>query len=116
MTTAKSYFVPTLIILLAGLIVSFAALPLANTEWAAGFRTDMGEEQPTNQAGSGQAAGRQAEAGEPEMGGVATAILPVVKVMLFMGVGVLLTMLGRGIIRLAGRFRRRDQHGAAAGG
>ncbi|MCB0132681.1 MAG: hypothetical protein KDD78_17585 [Caldilineaceae bacterium] len=111
MTTAKSYFVPTLIILLAGLVVSFAALPLANTEWAEGFRTDVGEEQPAAQEGAGQA-----EAGEPQMGGVATAILPVVKVMLFMGVGVLLTMLGRGIVRLAGRFRRRDQRGAAAGG
>ena len=101
MTTARTYFVPTLIILLAGLIVSFAALPLANTGWAESFRTGS-EEQFVDQENAEQT-GEE----EPETGGVAMMILPLIKVMLFMGVGVLLTMLVRWIIGLVNRFRRR---------
>lgn len=43
MTLIKENLVPTFITLLAGLIVSLAAVPLQNTDWAEGFRAGASE-------------------------------------------------------------------------
>ena len=88
MTLIKDNIVPTLIILLAGLVVSFAALPLANTEFAEGMRGDSVVE------------GTEAESAEEEVAvsGV-LLLLPLVKVAAFMGVGVGLTALATRIVR-----------------
>lgn len=84
---------PTLIILVAGLIVSFAAVPLQNTEWAEGFRSEITAE------------GGEEELGEEgEMaGGIIMVIGPLLKVTILMGIGVGLTSLVAWIIR---RLRR----------
>lgn len=92
--------VPTLIILLAGLIVSFAALPLQNTEWAEGFRTGVSERGEVSEAEgvAGNAGGE--EEGEPS-GGVLIVIGPLIKVAILMGIGGLLTALGLWTIHIA---------------
>jgi len=93
MKLLKENLVPTLIILIAGLLISFAAVPLQNTEWAEGMRAEADE----HNEGS-EAEGRE---GPPEglLGGVLMVILPLVKVSLLMGIGVLLTTLVSWIIR-----------------
>ena len=95
MTVLKENLVPTLIILLAGLIVSFAAVPLQNTEWAEGFRTGVSER------GEGvEAAGAEgSEGGQPS--GVFMVVGPLIKVTILMGIGGLLTALVLWIIRMA---------------
>lgn len=103
MKLLKKNLIPALIILLAGLLVSFAAIPLQNTAWAENTRAEVGSE-----GGVGEALG---EEGEPSSevsgeipsgvpGGVLTMILPLVKVIIFMGIGGLLTALALWIIRL----------------
>lgn len=89
MTFIRNNLVPTLIILAAGLIVSFAAVPLQNTEWAEGFRTESGEER-----------GEEGFGAEGEMpGGIIMVIGPLIKVTILMGIGVGLTSLALWIIR-----------------
>ena len=99
MTVLKENLVPTLIILLAGLIVSFAAVPLQNTEWAEGFRTGVSER------GEGvEAAGAEGSEGGQEGGTPSSALMvvgPLIKVTILMGIGGLLTALVLWIIRMA---------------
>lgn len=88
MSIVKENVVPTLIILLAGLLVSFTALPLANTEFAEGMRVDA----PAERA--------EAEPGEGEMAlSGALVLLPLVKIAAFMGVGAGLTVLVTRLVR-----------------
>lgn len=97
MTVLKENLVPTIIILLAGLIVSFAAVPLQDTEWADGFRTEVGER------GEGvEAEGAESrEGGQPS--GVLSVIGPLIKVTILMGIGGLLTAL---VLWIIGRIKR----------
>ena len=102
MTVLKRNLVPTLIILLAGLIVSFAAVPLQNTEWAEGFRTGVSES-----GGGVEAEGAEgSEGGEEDSapGGVLIVIGPLIKVTILMGIGGLLTALVLWVIRMARRI------------
>ena len=88
MTVVKDNIAPTLIILLVGLLVSFAALPLANTGFAEGMRGDS----PMESA--------EAESAEEEVAlSGALVLLPLVKVAALMGIGAGLTVLVTGIIR-----------------
>ena len=83
MALIRNNLVPTLVILVAGLIVSFAVVPLQDTEWAEGFRTEVGAEGV--EEGFGE---------EGEMpGGAIMVILPLIKVSILMGIGALLTAL-----------------------
>ncbi|MEM7134208.1 MAG: hypothetical protein AAF702_48510 [Chloroflexota bacterium] len=91
MTILKENLVPTLIILLAGLIVSFAAVPLQNTEWAEGIRTEVGE----------GAEGAEGEGSPP--GGIIMIIAPLLKVTILMGIGGLLTAL---VLWIIGKVKR----------
>ena len=100
MTLIRENLLPTLIILVAGLLVSFAALPLANTEFAQGMRggatTENADAQPATEE---QAA----------LGGL-LLLLPLVKVAAFMGVGAGLTAFGLWIIRkIKGRGLAREK-------
>lgn len=88
MTVVKNNIVPTLIILLAGLVVSFAAVPLANTEFAEGMRGDSTVESTETEAAEEAV----------ELSG-ALMLLPLVKVAALMGIGVGLTSLFTFIIR-----------------
>lgn len=83
-TILKQYGVPTLIILLAAAVVCVAFLPLAGTEWADGFRltTDVVQEE-----------------GVPA-GGIIMIVGPLIKVAILMGIGALLTALGRRLARI----------------
>ena len=98
---------PTLIILLAGLIVSFAAVPLQITEWAEGFRTSSESEGRVAVQGADGAASAEgmapAEGDARQPGGVAMIFLPLVKVMVIMGIGGLLTAL---VLWIMGRIKR----------
>ena len=80
----KQYGVPILIILLAAVLVCVAFLPLGSTQWPNGFRvaTDPAVEE-------GDSAG-----------GIIMIIGPLIKVTILMGIGVLLTALGRQLARL----------------
>jgi len=93
MKLLKENLVPTLIILLAGLLISFAAVPLQNTEWAEGMRAEAD--------GHNEGAEREGREGPPDglLGSVLMVLLPLVKVSLLMGIGVLLTTLVSWIIR-----------------
>ena len=97
MKTLKDWIVPSIIILAASAIVIFAFWPLENSDFAEGFR-------------SGEVI--ESEGAEPEepfgpegrLTGFA-ALLPMIKVAAFMGIGVLFTAIGRGVARLIRRFR-----------
>lgn len=93
MALLRKNLVPILIILAAGLIVSFAAVPLEDTAWAEGIRTE-----------ASAAGGAEGFGDEGEMpGGIIMVIGPLIKVTILMGIGVGLTSLGAWIIR---RIRR----------
>ena len=95
MKLLKENLMPALIILLAGLLVSFAAVPLQNTEWAQSTRAEVSSE-----GGASEALGEEGEPASEVPGGVFTMILPLVKVIIFMGIGGLLTALALWTIRL----------------
>jgi len=108
MTVLKENLIPTLIILVAGLIVSFAALPLQNTEWAESFRAGVGESgdgvaaegaEGVEVIADGQEDGQEGDA----PGGIIMVIGPLIKVTLLMGIGGLLTVLVLWIIRMVRR-------------
>lgn len=101
MSVVKDNFVPTLIILLAGLLVSFAAVPLANTEFAEGVRGDLAAESTGPAATDGESTEGGSTEEEAPLSGV-VLLLPLVKVAALMGIGVGLTTLVTRIIR---RFR-----------
>ena len=88
MTVVKENIVPTLIIFVAGLIVSFAAMPLANTEFAEGIRGDSPIESAEAES-----------AGEDIALSGALVLLPLVKVAVIMGIGAGLTVLVASLIR-----------------
>jgi len=90
-TTIRKNLVPALLILLAGLIVSFAALPLENTGWAEGIRAGVGI---GGEGGEGLVREGQSPAG------VVAMIGPLIKVAALMGIGALLTALGLWLIRM----------------
>lgn len=94
MTKLKEYVVPALIIIVAALVVSFASIPLQNTDWADGIRAE------TSQV----VEGAEGAADQPDMG-VAVYFLPLVKVAVFMGIGAFFTWLVAFIIR---QTRRRQ--------
>ena len=96
MTIIKKNLVPMLIILVAGLVVSFAAIPLQNTEWAENMRTEVGAE--------GEERADFAEEGGPPNSSL-MIILPLVKVTVLMGIGGALTALVLWLIRLFKRFK-----------
>lgn len=93
MTTIKENLVPSLILIIAALVVAIASIPLQNTEWAEGIRAGF-------EAGE-TVAGAEGEAGEtdPPDIGVAIYFLPLVKVSLLMGIGAFFTWLAKHIIR-----------------
>lgn len=91
MSILKDNLIPTLIILLAGLIVSFAAVPLQNTEWADGIRTGFSEDGEGSERE--EADGERAVGEEGRPGGVIMIIGPLIKVTILMGIGGLLTAL-----------------------
>ena len=98
MQLLKDNFWPTVIILMASFVVIFAFSPLENTEWAEGFRSA----QVSEEGGVGEAEDEPfGEAGR--LTGFA-ALLPMIKVALFMGIGVLFTAVGRSIGRMATRL------------
>ncbi len=99
MNVIRENLMPTLLILIAGLIVSFAVVPLQSTEWAENFRAESGE-------GGGE--GFEGE-GAPPM--ALLIILPLVKVSLLMGIGGGLTALVLWIIRRVKRMRAGPQTG-----
>lgn len=102
MTTMKEYLVPALIIIITALVTAFASIPLQNTEWADGIRAEATE----------TVAGAESEAGQPDVG-VAIYFLPLVKVAIFMGIGVLFTWLVSRLIRLGSHLFSRDQKKAS---
>ncbi len=85
MNILKNTLIPTIIILLAAALVVIAALPLAETEWANSFRVE-------NELGDSSEPFEREGENAPA---VLMFILPLVKVTIFMGVGVLLTTLIR---------------------
>lgn len=93
MKLLKENLTPTLIILFAGLIISFAAVPLQSTEWAEGIRAEA-----DGHSEGSEGEGREGPS-EGLLGSVLMVILPLVKVSLLMGIGVLLTTLVSWIIR-----------------
>jgi len=95
MKMIRENLVPTLIILIAGLIVSFAVVPLQNTEWAESLRVESSEGGEPEGFGDGENA--------PPM--ALLIILPLVKVSLLMGIGGGLTALVFWIIRRVKRIR-----------
>ena len=103
LTFIKESFVPTLIILAAAALVVLASIPLAQTDWAEGFRSGFG--------GEGTEQVTEVEAGEDEEAPPAAAmlVLPLVKVTLLMSIGGLLTALVLWIVRLISRWRRVPQ-------
>jgi hypothetical protein len=100
MSFVKESFIPTLIILAAAALVVLASIPLAQTDWAEGFRSGFG----------GEGAEQVAEAGDGEReGGDMGAFIylaPLIKVTILMGIGGLLTALVWGIIKLVSRSKR----------
>lgn len=102
MKLVKENFIPTLIILLAGLIVSFAVVPLQNTEWADTIRAAASVDVEANEGFEGEDA--------PTTGAL-MMLLPLVKVAIFMGVGAALTALIAWIIRL---FKRTPSRAATS--
>ena len=90
MKLIKNNLIPALIILAAATLIIILALPLANTEWAEGFRTT---------GATGTETEPIAEGNTPPA--LLSLILPVFKVMIFMGVGGLLTTFVR---RVSKRF------------
>jgi len=105
MNVLKENLLPTLIILLAALLVSFAVLPLQNSEWADGFR--VGSESGVAEQSAEGAATAASE--EPPIAGVAQILLPLVKVAAIMGIGGLLTALGLWVSNKVNRWRRSDK-------
>lgn len=103
MTTIKENLVPALILIIAALIVAFASILLENTEWAEGIRAGF-------EAGDSAAAAEVAssEAGPPDID-VAIYFLPLLKVLLFMGIGAFFTWLARRIIRFGSHLFSRNQ-------
>lgn len=97
MTVLKENLVPTLLILLAGLLVSLAAVPLQNTEWADGIRSGVSEGGEVVEAADAE--GSEGNAPSP----VFVVVAPLIKVTLLMGIGGLLTALTLWII---GRIKR----------
>ena len=93
MTLIKENLRPMLIILVAGLLVSFAALPLANTEFAEGVRGRARDGAATENVDA-----QTATEEEVALSGL-LLLLPLVKVALLMGVGAGLTALVLWIIR-----------------
>lgn len=91
MTTIKNNLVPALLILFAGLIIGFAAVPLENTEWAESIRAGVGI---GGEGGEGLAGEGQSPAS------VVALIGPLIKVAALMGIGALLTALGLWLIRM----------------
>lgn len=87
MTLLKNNLVPVLIIIAAAALIVVLALPLAGTEWAESFRTageiSSGSELLAEEGGSAP--------------GIIMVIGPIVKVAIFMGIGILFTALGRGL-------------------
>jgi len=92
MNTIKKYAWPTIIILVASLIMTLAILPLANTEFADGIRAD---------------AITEGEGGEEEPGDMPSAVRYVIgfiKEFLLMGVAGLITYT---ILRIVRHFSRK---------
>ncbi len=98
MTLIKQNLVPTLLILAASALVVLVSLPLAQTDWADGFRTGFDSEETT------QVVQAEATDGEEETlpGGVAS-VAPFFKVIALMGIGGLFTALVSGIIKFVSR-------------
>jgi len=87
------------IILLAGLVVVAIALPLANTEWAEGLRTEAGVVEEGFGAEEGTLAGE--EEGREMSSGV-MLVMPIMKQVFLMGIPGLITF---GILKLTRRSR-----------
>lgn len=94
MNLIKKNIGPILIILAASALVVLAALPVGNTEWAEGFRSDFGE------AGEGAEGFPEGEGGEGAPPRVLLIVGPLIKVTILMGIGAGLTSLVLWIIRL----------------
>ena len=92
MTLIKQNLVPIVIILAAGLIVSFAAVPLENSEWAESIRAES--------SAGGEEEGLDGEGELPN--GAVLVILPLIKVTILMGIGAGLTAF---VLRLIRTFR-----------
>ncbi|KAA3665413.1 MAG: hypothetical protein DWQ04_00750 [Chloroflexi bacterium] len=87
------------IILLAGLVVVALALPLSNTEWAEGLRTETGVVEEGFSAEEGASVGE--EEGREMSSGV-MLVMPIMKQVFMMGIPGLITL---GVLKLTRRFR-----------
>ena len=96
MNTIKKYAWPTIIILVASLIVTLAILPLANTEFADGIRADAITEGEGGEMGG--------EEGPGDMPGAVRYVAGFIKEFLLMGVAGLITYT---ILRIVRRFSRK---------
>ncbi len=98
MSMLKENLAPAIVILLAGLIVSFTVVPLQNTEWAESTRAGRSE------SGKGvEAPGVEVrEEGDP-LGGILMVVGPLIKVTILMSIGGLLTAL---VLRIISRIKR----------
>ena len=96
MTLIRKNIGPVLIILVAAALIIFATWPLENSQFAEGFRgTEVIE--PGGEAGF---------EGEEALGGILLFVGPLIKVTLFMGVGVFFTWVGSSIARFFSRRRQ----------
>lgn len=98
MAIIKENLIPILIILVAGLVVSFAAVPLQDTDWAENMRMEVGAE--------GEERANFTEENSPPNSSL-LVILPLVKVTILMGIGGALTALVLWLIRVFQRGRNR---------
>ena len=96
-TFLKESLVPTLIILVAAAVVVLAGLPLAQTDWADGMRSNFGGQ------GTEQVVEAEDSRGGEDMG-VFVYVAPLFKVTILMGIGGLLTASGLGIVKLVPRW------------
>lgn len=105
MNTIKKYAWPTIVILVASLIVTLAILPLANTEFADGIRAGA-----VSEGGEGE---RNAEEASGEMPGVVRYVAGFIKEFLLMGIAGIITYT---ILRIVRRFSRKRKNVKVAPG
>ena len=95
---ARAYAGPVTIILVAAFAVGIAAWFAGETLWADGFRQAATVDSSSPPGG-----------GEPEFGGLARMFLPSLKVMVIMGVGMLFSAVGFGLVRVLSRRKKKPE-------
>ncbi len=98
MKLLNNTFIPTIIILLAAALIVTLVLPLAGTEWADSFRT---ESETSGEVSSDETTSEPDvfESEDTNSPALFMLLLPIVKVIIFMSIGGLITILIRRLIR-----------------